>query len=376
MPQTTFDPATNGFMFANTFSNAIHIPGIGNVAFAAGRCGGMAFASLDYFHSSIAITYTSATPPDENTSLGQYILRRQIASFFVPSAVRFFQWSALPDQPALFIRPIADQSRDQELSKIRARIDANEPVVLGLVAARGLSISQLGMNHQVVATGYDALPDGSFDLSIYDVNYPGDMKTIRIEPSSPGFPERSADGSIVRTWRGFFVQDYYRQTPPADVTGIAAGMATGAVATAEKPLIATAITPRQLRITFEHLRMAPGADLPSRRLAFRFSAHAASIRWPRSGYRTIKPGKDIDIGASLDIDISALPALTLSAQLIGRDYRHLSAFGIAPAPAVLVLDPATLREKRTYEIAGSDNGQTYQVTATVESMQANARPSP
>ncbi|MCL4506978.1 MAG: hypothetical protein M1434_10595 [Chloroflexi bacterium] len=370
MPHTPFDPTRNGYKFANVFDNSIKIPGVGNVAFAAGRCGGMAFTSLDYYFAGAAIPDTGTNPPGDNTSLGQFILQRQIASFFLPSAVKFFQWSALPDNPPPFIRPIADISRDQEFARITASIDANQPISLGLVAAQGLSIDQLGRNHQVVATGYDMQPGGVSSIFIYDVNFPGTENVIQVDAASNAFPERSASGSVVSTWRAFFVQDYYRQTPPVNITGIATGVAAAGAAAAEKTLLATADQPRKLRITFDHFTMSPGPEPSTTQLALRLSVSASMFRWPQRGYMTVAQGQTRPIGKSVDIEIAANESLIIAAQLDGRDYRHLSAFGIAPASAAMILDPSSSDTQRMHELSGSDNGRSFTVGFTIEPLGA------
>lgn len=370
MPHTLFNPVKNGFQFANVFDNVIKIPGIGNVAFAAGRCGGMAFSSLDYYFAGAAIPDTGTTPPTDNSSLGQFILQRQIASFFLPSAVKFFQWSALPDDPPPFIQPIANVSRDQEFVKLKAGIDANQPMPLGLIAAHGLSIDQLGHNHQVVATGYDGQPGSVSKIYIYDVNFPSQENVILVDATSDAFREQSPDGSIVNTWRAFFVQDYFRQTPPVNITGIASGIAAAGVAATGKTLLAATSQPIKLRITFDYLTLSDGAEPQSTQLALRLFANDSTLRWPQRGYKAVTQGKKRSIGKSIDVEIPARQPLTISAQLDGRNYRHLAAFGIAPASASVNIDPSSVTTRHESELYGSDNGHSFSVGFMIENLGA------
>jgi hypothetical protein len=61
----------------------------------------------------------------------------------------------------------------REWPRIRADIDAGRLSMIGLVRAASWDPRLLGLNHQVIAYGYEVTAD-SLDLSIYDPNHPLD----------------------------------------------------------------------------------------------------------------------------------------------------------------------------------------------------------
>src|SRR5207245_11409876 len=66
-----------------------------------------------------------------------------------------------------------------EWPKIRADLDAGSLSMVGLVRVVSADPRQLGLNHQVVAYGYDLEP-GHLTLFIYDPNWPA-RDDVRIE---------------------------------------------------------------------------------------------------------------------------------------------------------------------------------------------------
>lgn len=64
MPITGFYPVDDGFKFSNSFVNhVINVPALGLDIRTLGRCGGMAFLSLDYWFNKLPIPETSILPP-------------------------------------------------------------------------------------------------------------------------------------------------------------------------------------------------------------------------------------------------------------------------------------------------------------------------
>src|SRR5215472_14481727 len=91
-----FLPSRDGFAFPNSWpaAPAITLPtpvrriGIGNAA--AGLCGGMVFAALDYWHAGLR---PQPGRPAPGSALYRYLVRRQIASWHLPSGVaRYYRW--------------------------------------------------------------------------------------------------------------------------------------------------------------------------------------------------------------------------------------------------------------------------------------------
>ncbi len=155
-----FVPATHGFHFQNNFTSR------NGPIQTKGLCGGMALAAFNYFRYNIPI------PPRTNAdmnftvnfdlglrtsgadALTDYIFQSQIATFTNISV-------------AQFIGPL-DPDYNTEFSKVKARIDRGEYLILGLKDRNG------GLGHQVLCYGYD--PSGS-KIFVYDPNQ-NDVETV------------------------------------------------------------------------------------------------------------------------------------------------------------------------------------------------------
>ena len=114
-----FLPSRDGFAFTNAWppGPAVTVPtplrgiGIGNAA--AGLCGGMVFAALDYWHARVR---PPAARPEPGSPLYNYIVRRLIASWRIPAGVaRYYQWmnaaGRRPGRHGPRPRPGADPAR-------------------------------------------------------------------------------------------------------------------------------------------------------------------------------------------------------------------------------------------------------------------------
>ena len=224
--KVSFDPKEHGFHFPNKFVNRVAtIPGYGDVP-TRGRCGGMAYAALDYYFAGIPIpSYTGANfapsrvPPDSHW-LADYIYIRLMNSFFTPAASKFIEWTKQSDHETWFLKGVARWTKEEEFPKLRQRIDSGTPVALGLVGATQLA--NIGnKNHQVVAYGYDFAPDTGFmRVYVYDNNSPDQEVTLT---STPGNPHWDASNDydiddVPPPWRGFFVHDYSPAHPPVYTT--------------------------------------------------------------------------------------------------------------------------------------------------------------
>jgi hypothetical protein len=212
MPATPFDPAVHGFRFDNRFVNVVAtLPG-GPKLRTRGRCGGMTYAALDYFHlGRPAPTYTPRAPavvPPDGHPLARYLLTRQLDSFGNDSALRFLAWTLFPDEGLPFAKGVRRWTAD-EIPKVRAAVDAGRPVALGLIGAR--AIAEVGRrNHQVVGFGYRTVP-GGVDLLVYDPNDHGVTSVLRWRK---GQSEIEASNRPSRPWRGLFVHDHDPAVPP------------------------------------------------------------------------------------------------------------------------------------------------------------------
>ena len=200
--RTGFDPAVHGFHFDNHFENTYEVPfAVGKSITTYGRCGGMAYSSLDLFLADQAVPAIQDAPADD-TPLARYILRRLIDSWVNPSATRFITWSTRDDRTLHALT-------GHEFDVATTALDQGQPVPLGLIAAD--AISGVGHNHQVLAIGYDRRPDGSVDVLIYDNNTHDETVTLTWEPSGTGVAATNRG----TPWRGCFVHSYSPQEPPS-----------------------------------------------------------------------------------------------------------------------------------------------------------------
>jgi hypothetical protein len=226
-----FLPSRDAFAFANAWppGPAVRVPtplrgagiGIGNTA--AGLCGGMIFAALDYWH---ARERPPAARPEPGSPLQQYIVRRLIASWRIPAGVaRYYQWMNLPDgdrDVTVLGRPLGRTRRGVswrtiavQWPRIRASLDDGIPAPLGLVTVASANPAQLRHNHQALAYGY-ALAGPEVILRVYDPNSgQDDGVCVRFDASSP---ERATafTHNLNLGWpvRGFFLVGYSPAAPP------------------------------------------------------------------------------------------------------------------------------------------------------------------
>ncbi len=208
---TGFQPARHGFKFANTFVNKV----VGDIE-TKGLCGGMVYATLDYYYARQPIPATRTLPRDR-TPLQSYIYDRQMISL----ANNADKWGEL-------IGTNLGGRRDQEffnwglqtgsgrLGELMAIIDSGRPAPIGLqTTGRG------PFSHQVLAIGYKLgryqgdLGEYQTDVEIYtyDPNYPNTVTTYKVDPRRKCYYIK---GKPHRYWRTYFVdKKYWRKQPLA-----------------------------------------------------------------------------------------------------------------------------------------------------------------
>jgi hypothetical protein len=223
-----FLPSRDGFAFTNAWppAPAITLPtpvrsiGIGNAA--AGLCGGMVFAALDYWHAGARPPQARPVP---GSPLYRYLVRRLIASWNIPSGVaRYYGWMNLPDGDShldllgrrmLPEHGVSSRTIAGQWPRLRASLDRGTPVPLGLVTVASTNPARLRHNHQALAFGYVA-SGSEVIVRVYDPNSgPDDSVGIRFGVSSPA---RAAEfqHNLRLDWpvRGFFVARYSPAVPP------------------------------------------------------------------------------------------------------------------------------------------------------------------
>jgi hypothetical protein len=179
-----------------------------------GLCGGMSYAALDFFRTGMDVPWDndSGARPPAGTRLRGYLWKRQLRSFF-RDLDRFLIWMIwlkfMPWRwpfrggPAWLVR----ESR-KEWSKLKASIDAGDPIPLGLVR----DSTSVFENHQVLAIGFDEPDEDHGIIYVYDPNCPGRQSTIRLGFAGTVLQaEESCPGA--RELRGFFCEAYEPEHP-------------------------------------------------------------------------------------------------------------------------------------------------------------------
>jgi hypothetical protein len=221
-----FLPSRHGFGFANEWPDepALCLPtpigrvGVGNAA--RGLCGGMVFGALDYWHAAAEPPASLPLPSDR---LFRFIVWRLIQSWHIPIGVaRYYYWMNLPDadvirRPASLTRKlrrgVRTRSTGRQWPRIRTRLDAGEPVPLGLVTVAGANPLRLGRNHQVLAYAY-RVAGTQVTLQVYDPNSgPADDVYIQFDVGAPN-SAWAHSVNIGLPVRGFFATKYSPVTPP------------------------------------------------------------------------------------------------------------------------------------------------------------------
>lgn len=213
---TPFQPSRHGFQFSNswprnvphlTLDIGVHTRGLFDAGM--GLCGGMVYAALDYFATGARPAL--AHPPGTG-ALFDFLCRRLTDSFGGLGGIA--RYLSLMHPTCTAVQRARTMVVD-EWPQIRTRLDGGLPVPLALVLVESADAFDLGLNHQVLATGYEL--DGlALSLHLYDPNRPGrdDLRlTLDLGGVNGGNTQArlSADGCPVRA---FFRTDYQPQTPP------------------------------------------------------------------------------------------------------------------------------------------------------------------
>jgi hypothetical protein len=197
-----FLPSRNGLHFANRFDPGPTVKlgfldprwvGIGDAS--SGLCGGMSWFVRERFEGGVAIPGDRAAPPN-GSPLFQAIVRRQVLSLdWMRGPLQFWLTSAMGAARA------AQRTRDEELPKVKAAIDAGHLPMLGLIRHVGWNPFGLTQNHQVLAFAYTTDdPPGSTSIRLYDPNWP-DRDDIAITIDANGLRQSSGEPLL-----GFFVE--------------------------------------------------------------------------------------------------------------------------------------------------------------------------
>jgi hypothetical protein len=222
-----FKPSTSGFRFTNQFPAipyTINVAGInmpiGNAS--NGMCGGMVFATRDYYEAGYLTPPPNVTPPTGGP-LYNYLSRRLFDSFNLPGGPLTYLHLMNPHLPDhetwLSNAGLAPRGRAwvmimQEWPKIKADLDRGRLSPMALIHVNSENALDMGNNHQVLAYGY-TLNGNDLVINLYDPNEQGDDNvTISLNIGDPQHTTevRSSTGRPVFC---FFQPGYTYVEPPA-----------------------------------------------------------------------------------------------------------------------------------------------------------------
>lgn len=212
---TAFRPADHGLKFRNT----LEVEVINDVRMS-GFCGGMVYTALDYYRARKPVPEQSYTPAN-GTPLYDYMWGRQRSSVL----------DNLDKWTELFVNPFGWRTDEffnwglqgyggGRLQELKEEIDKGNPVPLGLFKPGG---GGTGPHHQVLAIGYNGgryrgdLGNYKEDLeiSVYDPNYPGEIKVLKPDPVNKIYFYKDNPGNSRNHWQTYFVNKKYNfSTPP------------------------------------------------------------------------------------------------------------------------------------------------------------------
>jgi len=197
-----------------------------------GLCGGMAFAALDYYRAGLLIPrgdHETDNPHRDPTgsSLRTYIWDRLLDSIR-DNGIKFVGWKLTLQLPGWLgggSGRLLEWTRS-EWPLIKRHLDNGE------VWPIGLAFDQLNIldDHEVLAYGYEDLPDGRIKIYIYEMNCPAHLphgeNTIIFDLTGNRPPDLSCPHDP-NTLVGFFPLEYQPVNPSIMAVGISQGVSAG-----------------------------------------------------------------------------------------------------------------------------------------------------
>ena len=207
--RTSFQPHCHGFKFVNSFS--VNNP-VSDGKLHFGFCGGMSLAAKRRHKNNRSIP--STTSPPSGGALYSELWDAQLDTILPQRWLKFYEWQCKPDKPGMTKPHTIGYSTKREFSKLRSRIRANKPIILGLVRQKG-STASWSKNHQVLAIGYAYHSANKvMRVYVYDPNFPRETSWLDIDyhykDNKITIKQRGYGGSKYKTVnsnRGFFLID-------------------------------------------------------------------------------------------------------------------------------------------------------------------------
>ncbi len=205
---SSFDVGQFGFGFTNQFDKPFVLDTLlGAISFGqnGGLCGGMVFASLDFF------SIGRRAPDILTDSMFDYLCERQVDSLDLPRGLlRYMSWQTGPDSSTYFLNGTSYSTIVTEWPKIRALLDNGYVAPLGLIRSSSWDPGDLTRHHQVLAYGYEQHNDSELlVLRVCDPNYPRDHGvTLKMGIGRPDSYRPVMHNKDSTEIRGFFLSPY------------------------------------------------------------------------------------------------------------------------------------------------------------------------
>ena len=202
MTSTAFEPSTHGFHFSNNDIRWSYLTSSGRML-----CGGMTYASLDYYYHRISIP-PQTSPPAQGEPLHSYIYMRQ------EDAHRYALPRLSQTIPARGDRAFSDGVRASgQFGRLIRLIDAQRPVPILMVSNR--SALSTG-SHWTLAIGYEKSNHGTYGANtcskiyLYDNAEPNVVCELEPDFSNRNF--RHVQSGV--RYRTIFANDQYSAVHP------------------------------------------------------------------------------------------------------------------------------------------------------------------
>jgi hypothetical protein len=214
--QTAFDPAVHGFPFANDKRRICGAPTCRDEHWAGeylrevatfdwALCGGMSLTALRRFRNNKAVE-------DFSPKLKEELVKAQLETLKWTNWGKFLQMQAKPTLPHTFDQHTIGEATKDAWAELRPRLNAGDPVVLGLIRVQSNDPRLVGENHQVLAIGYRFNElYRAVEINVYDPNYPGVTSKLGWNTGIPNnqiHASQSTPGRSNDKLRGFFVVAY------------------------------------------------------------------------------------------------------------------------------------------------------------------------
>lgn len=250
MPQTAFNPQTDGFAFANSWtldkatSDTIHsqMSGAMDEVFTLlapvsalrplrsvvrqtvdewvsnastqvyGLCGGMAFAALDYYMARRELPKENGPTDQLTPELRGYIWKRMKDSLSPRNVARVLAWMVVEHYVPLGSgKRLLLRWSKAEWKDLNRRIVENGAWPIALIG----ETKDPGHNHQVLAYQRSEPAEEHGVVYVYDMNCPGAGRKISMKFDGPALEADEDCASVLRgPLRGFFCEGYSPVIPP------------------------------------------------------------------------------------------------------------------------------------------------------------------